>query len=345
MNRLWARLWLGLIVFAVLTLGLLVGAAFVLDEVLPSGEQGFLVLGGVVGVGGTLSVLTALVLARLLAGPLSLVSRAARRVASGDLSARVPVTVRGAEGRGELSRLQLDFNAMAESLERLERERRVYAAATAHELRTPLTVLKGRLEGLRDGVLEATPDELALLLTQIGMLARLIEDLRTLSLAEVNRLDLDLGTVDLTRLASEVIAGCEIQAGTGGVHLSLVSPAEVFVKGDRTRLRQVITNLLDNALAFSPKESRVDVLVSRGTDNAVLVVRDAGPGVRPEALERIFDRFYQDGAAGPVPVGGSGLGLAIAKSLVRLHGGHIEARNHPEGGAEFRVILPHQEGA
>lgn len=227
---------------------------------------------------------------------------------------------------------------MAESLERLERERRANDAATAHELRTPLTVLKGRLEALRDGVFEVTPNELVLLVAQADALSHLVEDLRTLSLAEVSKLSLDFGTVDLARLAREVLEGYETQAAARGVRLVLNALGDVYVKGDRMRLRQVMTNLLDNALAFSPREGRICVSLSHDVNGAVLVVRDTGPGIRREALGRVFDRFYQDDTARLE--GGSGLGLAIVESLIGLHGGHVEARNHPEGGAELYVTLP-----
>lgn len=338
MNRLWVQLWLGMVLFTGLALSILVGAAFLLDEVLPPGEQGPLVLGGVFLVGVTLSALAAATLARYLAKPLSLVSQAAQRVANGDLSARVQTTTRRTKGRGEIAQLLRNFDGMAESLERLERERRANAAATAHELRTPLTVLKGRLEALRDGVFEVTPNELVLLVAQADALSHLVEDLRTLSLAEVSKLSLDFGTVDLARLAREVLEGYETQAAARGVRLVLNALGDVYVKGDRMRLRQVMTNLLDNALAFSPREGRICVSLSHDVNGAVLVVRDTGPGIRREALGRVFDRFYQDDTARLE--GGSGLGLAIVESLIGLHGGHVEARNHPEGGAELYVTLP-----
>lgn len=338
MNRLWAQLWLALILFTAVTLGVLVAAAFVLDEVLPPGEQGPIVLGGVLLVGGTLSVLFASMLARYLAGPISWVSRAAQRIAGGDLSARARTANKQARGRGEVTQLLTFFDGMAESLERLEQERREGAAALAHELRTPLTVLKGRLEALRDGVFKPTLEEFDLLLTQINALSRLVEDLRTLSLADAGQLSLKRETVDLVRLTQEVLAGNEIQAREREVQFVLTADNTVYSHGDGVRLRQIVTNLTDNALAFSPPRGTIYVTLFNNSGRVVLTVRDTGPGIRSEALAYVFDRFYQDDAARSMK--GSGLGLAIVKSLVGVHGGHVEVRNHPDGGAEFRVTLP-----
>ena len=338
MNRLWVQLWLAFILFTALTLGVLVAAAFLLDEALPPGEQAPIVLSGVVVLGGTLSVLFAATLARYLAGSISLVSRAAQRIASGDLSARARTATRRSPGRGEMAQLLNLFDGMAESLEKLERDRLAGAAALAHELRTPLTILKGRLEALRDGVFSPTSKEFGLLLVQIDSLSRLVEDLRTLSLAEAGKLSLNLERVDLARLAQAVIDSSETQAVARGVQFVLNVHGEVQVMGDERRLQQIVTNLVDNALAFSPQGGRVYVSLTSDPSQVVLSVRDTGPGVRPEALAHIFERFYQDDTARSS--NGVGLGLAIVRSLVSLHGGHVEARNHPQGGAEFCVTLP-----
>ena len=338
MNRLWVQLWLAFILFTAVTLGVFVAAAFVLDEVLPPGEQAPVVLAGVLLVGGTLSVLFAASLARRLAGPLSRVSRAAQRVAAGDLNARARTADEQAGGRGEVAQLLSCFDGMAESIERLERERREVAAALAHELRTPLTILRGRLEALRDGVFGPTPKEFELLLAQTDALSRLAEDLRTLSLAEAGKLSLNHEKIDLVRLTQEVLAGSELPARGREVQFVLTADSDVYAFGDEVRLRQVVTNLTDNALAFSPLRGTIYISLFSESKKITLTVRDTGPGIRPEALAYVFDRFYQDDAARSAKR--SGLGLAVVKSLVGLHGGHVEVRNHPGGGAEFRVTLP-----
>lgn len=333
---LWVRLWLGFVLVAALTLGVLAGCAFLLDAVLPPGEQGPLVLGGVLLVGGAVSVLVAALLARQLARPLSLVSQVARRVAGGDLSARVQARPREMRGRDEAAQLLINFDAMAESLERLEGERQASAATIAHELRTPLTILKGRLEALRDGVLKVTPEELALLLAQTDLLTYLVEDLRVLSLADAGRLVLERGEVDLSRLVRELTESVALKAAGRLVELTCEVREGLRVQGDEQRLRQVIANLLDNALKFSPTSGQVVVALFQDAERVTLRVRDSGPGVRSEALAHLFDRFYRDDDMSK----GSGLGLAVVKSLVELHGGRVAARNHPQGGAEFEVVLP-----
>lgn len=290
--------------------------------------------------GGLFSVLLAALIAWYLARPLSAVSSAARQVAGGNLSARALLPVgeqrRLRRGRGdEAVRLVYDFNVMAASLERLEAERQATTAAIAHELRTPLAVLQARLAALRDGVFALDLREVHLLAQQTELLARLVEDLRHLSLADAGKLELDLCKFDLAALVRDVVAGFEPQAAAKGVRLE-VCTQEVTLVGDAVRLRQVLTNLLDNALRFTPDAGYVGVTLQRAEVGVTLLVRDTGPGIPEEARSRVFERFYYADAERS----GSGLGLAIVRSLAELHGGQVQAMNAPEGGASFRVSLP-----
>lgn len=344
MNRLWVRLWLGI-------MGAFVGfgVSFEVAEVamtlagtvfrgLRENETAVLVWSNVVGV--LLSALLAALIAWRLAQPLSAVSKAARWFAEGDLSARawLPPGQWRNERRwgGEAVRLVDDFNAMAASLERLEAERQVTAAAIAHELRTPLAVLQARLAALRDGVFALDAREVRLLAQQTDLLARLVEDLRTLSLAEAGKLTLYPHTCDLSALVKDVVESFEPRAAAKGVRLE-VRAEEATLVGDAARLRQVVANLLDNALRFTPEAGSVEVTLQMDEVGVILLVRDTGPGFGESDRARMFERFYRADA----DRSGSGLGLAIVRSLVELHGGRVEAMNAPGCGALLRVSFRH----
>lgn len=339
MNRIWVRLWLGIMAAfggAVVAFELAKLLVRVFSE---NSTDNFIATWGSVG-GVVLSALLAGLIAWYLARPLSAVSKAARQVAGGDLSARalLPTQEPRGPGRGpggEAVRLVDDFNAMAASLERLEAERQATAAAIAHELRTPLAVLQARLAALRDGVFPLEAREVGLLAQQTDLLARLVEDLRHLSLADAGRLTLDLQPCDLAALVRDVVAGFEPRAAAQGVRLDVRAQA-ALVTGDAARLRQVVGNLLDNALRFTPAAGTVEVTVCRDEAGVTLLIRDSGPGLGESDPERVFGRFYRADARRS----GSGLGLAVVRSLVELHGGRAEAVNSPSGGALFRVLLP-----
>ena len=344
MNRLWVRLWLGIMAAFV---GFVV--SFEVAEVAvslartafprPGGsETVVIIVSNVVGV--LLSVLFAALIAWRLTQPLSAVSRAARRFAEGDLSTRA----RYRQGRGarrfggEAVRLVDDFNVMAASLERLEAERKVIAATIAHELRTPLAVLQARLAALRDGVFALDLREVGLLEQQTDQLARLVEDLRTLSLADAGKLTLTLRPCDLSALVRDVVTASELQAAEKGVRLE-TQLASATVQGDAGRLRQVVTNLLDNALRFTPAAGSVTLLLKTDDGGATLVVQDTGPGFGAGDEARVFERFYRADAGRS----GSGLGLAVVRSLAEAHGGWVAANNAPGGGAVLEVWLPLQK--
>ncbi len=295
-----------------------------------------------------LGALLGLLVARRLARPLQAVSAAARRVAGGDLSARaaalLPAHDRGTRcrrTRDEAQQLVDDFDGMAAALQRLDGERRTTAAAVAHELRTPLAVLQGRLEAVRDGVLPLDADGVAALVQQTRTLARLVDDLKTLSLADAGQLSLRRRTVDLAALATAVLDGFRAQAAGAGVGLHLAVPAagppgSLVVSGDPERLTQVLGNLLDNALRHTPRGGEVRVGLERRDDGVHLTVRDTGTGLPGADAQRVFDRFWTADPASR----GTGQGLAVVRTLVEAHGGRVHARDLPAGGAEFAVRLP-----
>jgi signal transduction histidine kinase len=280
--------------------------------------------------------------ARRFTEPLSETMKAADALAAGDLSARVSEEV----GR-EFRHFARSFNHMAEALETADRQRRELLADVAHELRTPLTVIQGNLEGLRDGVYEATPEHLELVLDETHNLGRLVDDLRLLTLAEAGQLPLDLQVLDVPQLLADVGDAFACQAREAEVDLSVDEPESLPpLVADPQRLGQVLGNLVTNALRHTPPGGRVSLgaglLPGGDAPRGVrLWVADDGEGIPAEDLPRIFDRFWRGDPARSHEAGaGSGLGLAIAKSLVEAHGGRISAESRVGQGTVVSCILP-----
>ncbi len=284
-----------------------------------------------------LGVLVALVFARRIARPIEAISDAANRLAQGDLAARIEAP----RGEDEVARLARNFNQMAASLEKLETERRAMIADIAHELRTPLTVMQARLEAIQDGVMPLEMGEIDRLHHQTRLLARLVEDLRTLSLADAGRLTLELRELDLVewvrRAATTFLASLDAKK----INLERRLPAgPVRIRADADRMTQIVSNLLTNAQAHTPVGGTIALEVCTADKTATLRIADSGAGIPQEALNKVFDRFYRAETSRSRATGGSGLGLSIVRALVELHGGSVAAYNRPEGGAVFEVRLP-----
>lgn len=274
------------------------------------------------------------------AEPLADVMAAADALAAGDLSARV------AEPRkGRFRRLVRSFNRMAEELEAADERRRQLAADVAHELRTPLHIIQGNLEGILDDVYEPTPEHVEALLEEMRFLSRLVEDLRTLSLAEAGQLPLSLENVDPAELVTDVATTFSGPAQVVEIDLRTETDANLpELVADSQRLEQVLTNLVANALRHTP-HGGVITLAAQHVDGCVrLVVSDTGVGIPPEELPHIFDRFWRgDRSRGHADGAGAGLGLAIARQLVEAHGGRITVESAVGQGSEFTVDLPVQD--
>ncbi|MDI6773496.1 MAG: ATP-binding protein [bacterium] len=286
--------------------------------------------------GGLAAVLLGILMARYLTTPLRRMSDAASRIGRGDLAQEVPVP--SDDDLGELARA---FNAMAADLRRLEESRRNLVADIAHELGTPLSVLQANLEGMLDGVVEPAPDRLAALHTQVRLLARLVEDLRDLSLAQAGRLPLHRAPTDLAALVVDAAAAVGPHAADKSVSVqSRIAAGLPAVSVDRERMMQVVHNLLDNAIRHTPAGGAVIVGLEAGEREVRFWVADTGPGIPPEEGDRIFDRFYRLDASRSRASGGSGLGLAIVKSLVEAHGGRVWVESRPGEGSRFTVALP-----
>ncbi|MDI6824798.1 MAG: ATP-binding protein [Bacillota bacterium] len=355
-----------------------------------AGVRRSLWLGG--GLAALIAIVVGLAMARSISLPLLRLRGAAERLRQGDLSLQVPE--RGSEEMVDLARA---FNLMVHSLARQRELRRNLTADVAHELRTPLAVVRGHIEAMQDGVWEASPENLAALHAEIMRLVRLVGELEKLNEAESGALELAPTRVDLGELARRVVAAFGPSFDQKGVALKLdIQPGVPPVWGDEDRLSQVVWNLLSNALKFTPRGGRVAVRVfpagarsgpimrgtaqapprtahaplraAQGPGSVCLSVADSGPGIAPEDLPYVFERFFRarprpGGAeAGPwgapprgaergsVPPGqiepglppeqGVGLGLAISQALARAHGGHIEVESEPGQGATFTLVLP-----
>jgi signal transduction histidine kinase len=291
------------------------GAAFVLLAVL--------FVGLVVGLG----------LGRRLVGPVGSLIDAAGRIEAGDLSARVEPPARGPR---DLGALIAAFNTMAARLESEEGRRRRLLADLGHELRTPIAVIEGHLEAILDGVYPADPAHLEPILEETRVLERLVDDLRTMSLAEAGSLTLHREATDFGRLAGDVVAALGPRVAAAGVRTVVdVDPAMPELELDPVRFRQVLGNLLDNALRYTPAGGTIRITGSSVRGAIELAVVDEGPGLSAEVRESLFDRFVKSSDSP-----GSGLGLAIARAIVDAHGGSIRAEATSPHGTRIVIRLP-----
>ncbi|MGN6183142.1 MAG: ATP-binding protein [Thermoanaerobaculia bacterium] len=244
--------------------------------------------------------------------PVEKLTGGARALASGQLDARVPV-----RGDDEIAELAQAFNTMAEALERNERARRNMVSDVAHELRTPLTNIRVQIEAAQDGVIDADAKFLESIEEETSILARLVDDLQQLSLADAGQLRLEKTHVPVIEIIERALSG--LPTHEKSLTHDVDDALELFV--DTRRIVQVVRNLVVNALAHAT--GRVHVSAHRNANTIEIRVEDDGPGVAPEHAERIFDRFYRADESRSRVTGGAGLGLAIAKQLVELHGGVI----------------------
>jgi two-component system sensor histidine kinase BaeS len=283
----------------------------------------------------TATIVSFAVAARI-ARPITALVVAARRIAHGHYAERVP-----ADEPGELGDLALSFNEMAGSLEATERRRMQLVGDVAHELRTPLTTIDGYLEGLEDGVIEASETTWRLLRAETGRLTRLVSDLAELWRAESHQLPLRIEAVDLDAVAREVVDRFRPLASPRGVTIDFASDPPVVARTDRDRVAQVLANYLSNAIRHAPSGSTIVVSARMTEGTPELAVTDQGPGLAADQLEAVFERFYRIDPARSRAAGGSGIGLAIVRALAEAMGGRAWAESPgPGAGATFRLELP-----
>jgi signal transduction histidine kinase len=281
------------------------------------------------------TIVVSLYLANRLTRPVRRLSDAARQYAHSRQNQPLPV-----ESADELGLLTETFNEMTAALERQEQLRTQMVTDIAHELRTPLSVMKLEVEGMADG-LQSTEAASISLYKEIERLQRLVEDLRQLSLADAGAVSLQLAVMELAPLLRQTAAVWQIQAEKSDRQLVTDIPPNLPpIYGDRDRLGQVLTNLLSNALRYTPPGGIVTLAARQQEGEVSFWVQDTGPGLDEADLPNVFERFYRADQSRSRDTGGSGLGLAIAKQWVLLHGGRIWAENGPNGGAQFSVSLP-----
>jgi two-component system OmpR family sensor kinase/two-component system sensor histidine kinase BaeS len=267
---------------------------------------------------------------RRFAAPLGDIVEAANRVADGDYSARVDE-----RGAPSLRVVGSAFNTMASRLEAQDRQRRDLMADIAHELRTPLSVIQGRLEGLLDGVYPRDDETIEQVIEETRLLTRLVDDLRTLANADSGTLRLQKEPTDLLVLIQDAVRSLSAEAREKAVSLDFDMPPELpLVDVDPLRIREVVTNLTSNALNHTPSGGTISVTATALNGKTIVSVTDTGPGISPDDLPKIFDRFYKGRSSR-----GSGLGLTIARNLVAAHGGTIKAESPPGRGATVTFTI------
>lgn len=289
-------------------------------------------LAGAVGIAGGVAA------SWILTAPITKLAKAAQAIGAGDLTARVDLK----QSSKEIDDLAQSFNKMAADLQHAAELRNNLMADVSHELRTPLTVLEGNLRAALDHVYELDEEQIANLYEQTRHLILLVNELRELTLAEAEQLPLDKQPLDLASLVQETIAVFEPLVEEKGVRLVVQLPPSLpVVAADRVRIRQVLHNLLANALRHTPTNGQITVVAVQTAGRVRFSVEDTGDGIDPQQLEQIFNRFYRTDPSRSRETGGSGLGLAIVRAIIEAHGGMVTAISAGIGkGSKFTLFLP-----
>jgi signal transduction histidine kinase len=293
-----------------------------------------LLLGGSLAIG--IALLLTFVLSRRMTSPIEVLAKAARRLGHGDLSQRVRL-----QGESEVTALAEAFNSMAADLEYAEQLRRNMVADVAHELRTPLSNIQGYLEAIRDGVVEPDAAAIRSLSEETYLLSRLVNELQELSLAEAGELKLVYQAEDIANLVKQAVTPWQPQVMARELSLSVELPDDLpLVNIDWQRVNQVLHNILENAVAHTPKGGTINVATSQKGKWVEVSVSDTGEGIPAEDLPHIFERFYRVDKSRARATGGSGLGLTIARRLIEAHGGTITVQSKLGQGSRFSFTLP-----
>lgn len=286
-------------------------------------------------ISGAASVVLAFLLAYFMLRPVNALVQATEKLADGDLSTRVKIIK-----PEELARLGETFNQMADALEESAKRRKALTADIAHELRTPLAVQRAHLEALMDGVFPMTEDSIATVLEQNRLLNRLVEDLRVITLTDSGELKLHLAPQNMFALVSNAVDQFSAGARERNIEIIPVLENNHNVLADAERIQQILHNLLQNGLRYTPEGGTLYINLTYDDNTAILTLRDTGDGIPEEALPYIFDRFYRAERSRSKAAGGTGLGLSIARNLAEAHQGSLRAANHTDGGAVFTLTLP-----
>jgi signal transduction histidine kinase len=287
-----------------------------------------------------LALLIGLFLARTLIRPLQALTQAAQNMAQGDLNQQVTVRT-----RDEIGQLGTAFNQMSAEVTRVNQQRKQMTADIAHDLRTPLTVIAGYVESMQDGVLQPTPERLALIYTEIERLQNLVGDLKMLSQVDAGELPLRPREMSPGSLLERVAAPFQHRAEQQGITLRAAVEAGLpEIQVDEDRMVQVFGNLINNAIRYTPEGGEILLKASKaastGNGQVILSVEDNGEGIVAEELPYIFDRFHRADKSRHADSGESGLGLAIVKALVEAHGGTVKAESQYGRGTKIQISLP-----
>jgi histidine kinase len=274
--------------------------------------------------------------------PLQEMEVVADRIAEGNFNERLPVQEVSSEYQDELQHLCIRINRMASRLEEVEDMRKKLIGDIAHELRTPLTVIKGAMEGFVDGVLDPDRSTFERIYRQADRLEGLVDDLQELNYLEMGTLDMDFKAVDILKFMGDIKETMGMKFSQKGVNFRLNLPEDqLLVRADEDRLEQIMFNLLDNSLRYTPAGGEIQIIVKRQGDWAKIFVNDSGVGIPEENLPHVFDRFYRVDESRARQDGGSGIGLTIVKRLVEAHHGEIRVKSDGQGkGASFAFTLP-----
>jgi signal transduction histidine kinase len=283
------------------------------------------------------AVVASILVSRGIASPIHRLAGASRRLAAGHYGERVPV-----DGTTEVNQLATSFNAMAAAVEDAERRRQELIGDVAHEMRTPIATLEGYLEGLLDGVIDPSDRVWAKLHDETGRLRRLIEDLHELSRAEAHQLTVICRATAPAEIVKPAVERLETDVAERGLRLDVdLPPGLPDVQADPERAIQVLTNLVTNALRYTPPPGRIAVRVAADDGLVRFEVSDSGIGIAPEHLPRVFERFYRVDKSRARVLGGAGVGLTIAQALAETMGGRISAQSPGPGqGSTFTFELP-----
>ena len=350
MNRLWVRLSLSfsLVLLAVLSIpivlfwfafmhrgpGRLMPAGQAPDKAILAGMFIMLIL--VTGFSLFVGVIAGILVSRGLSKQVTQMVETTQAINPNNLTPRVKV-----QGATELRELAFSFNRMVSELDESQKIRRNLLADVSHELLTPLTVLEGNLRAMLDGVYALDQEEISTLYDETHHMIALVKELRQITEAETDQLALQLEPTDLNMIVEETVALFELLAADNGVELrQVVYEGLPPVMVDQKRLRQVMGNLLSNALAHTAEGDVITIQSQSKEEMAQIIVSDTGEGLAPEELEQIFDRFYRTDNTRRSDTDGAGLGLAIVKALVEAHGGMVTAVSQPHKGTKFTISLP-----
>ena len=290
-------------------------------------------------IGAIIALLLGIFLSRTITRPIRELTHATHAVSEGDLSQQVPV-----RSKDEIGELAQAFNKMSTELLRSVNARKQMTADIAHELRTPLSLILGHAEAVHDGVLPPSVENFEIIREEATRLEHLVNDLRTLSLADAGELSISMQTIEPQRLILEVASLYQHQAQQKNISVETdVAPGLSTIEVDPGRMTQVLTNIMDNALRHTPAGGRIILAVDETSAFVELSVQDSGPGLTADDLARIFERFYRADPSRQREDGGSGLGLAIAKSIVQAHGGQLSAESEPANGLKVVVSLPNHK--